>query len=82
VKEEGEGYSVDKNVFEGMIRIRRRVVPLYTAYAAFLLTAFVALVTVMRPIQLSSVYLFAVIVVLIAVLVSLAEAYKVSKTTI
>jgi hypothetical protein len=49
LKEDGEGYTVDKMVFDNMIRIRKTALPLQTAYAAFFLTALVALVTIMRP---------------------------------
>ena len=79
LKEDGEGYTVDKAVFENMIRIRKTVLPLQTAYAAFFLTALLALATVMRPDQLSSTYVFAIIVVLCAFAISSFEAYKVTK---
>jgi hypothetical protein len=79
LKEEGDGYVVEKAVFENMIRIRRTVLPSQVGYAAFFLTALIALVTVLRPSQLSSTYAFAVAVVIVAVGVSLLEAYKVMK---
>ncbi|MGD0395545.1 MAG: winged helix-turn-helix domain-containing protein [Nitrososphaerales archaeon] len=79
LKEDGEGYTVDKTVFENMIRIRKTALPLQTAYAAFFLTALLALVTIMRPNQLSSTYVFAVAVALIALIISSFEAYKVTR---
>lgn len=82
LKEDGEGYAADKTVFENMIRIRRTVLPLQVGYAAFFVTALIALVTIMRPSQLSSAYVFAVAVVLVAVGVSLYEAYKAMKAPI
>ena len=82
LKEEGEGYVVEKTTFENMIRIRRTVFPLQTGAAAFFLTALIILLTVMRPIQLSSTYSFAVVVILIAFLVSSFEAYKAMSTPI
>ena len=82
LKEDGEGYTADKTVFENMIRIRRTVLPLQVGYAAFFVTALIALVTVMRPSILSSTYVFAVAVVIVAVGVSLFEAYKVMKAPI
>ena len=82
LKEEGDGYVVEKAVFENMIRIRRTVLPLQVGYAAFFLTALIALVTVMKPSQLSSAYVFAVAVIVAAVGVSLFEAYKAMKTPI
>ncbi|MDG6956744.1 MAG: ArsR family transcriptional regulator, partial [Nitrososphaerota archaeon] len=62
LKEEGGGYVVDKVVFENMIRVRRAAIPLQTAYAVFLLSAFALLVTVFRPAPVSSTYVFAVVV--------------------
>ncbi len=80
--EDGEGYIADKTIFENMIRIRKTVLPLRTAYAAFFLTALLALTTVMRPNQLSSTYMFAVVVVLVAFAISSFEAYKVTRTAL
>ena len=82
LKEEGDGYAVTKATFENMVRIRKTAFPLHAGYAAFFLTALIILMTVMRPVQLSSTYLFAAIVVLVAFLVSVAEAYKVMKAPI
>jgi DNA-binding transcriptional ArsR family regulator len=79
VKEEGDGYTVDKAVFENMFRIRKTVFPLQAAYAAFFLTALIVLLTIMRPTQLYQEYVFAVAVTLVAVGVSMFEAYKVMK---
>lgn len=80
VKEDGDGYVVDKAVFESMIRIRKTVLPLQTAYAVFFLTALLILVTFLRPIQISPTYVFALFVVLIALAISIIQAYKVTKS--
>lgn len=82
LKEEGSGYVVEKTVFENMIRVRRTVLPLQTGYAAFFLTALVVLLTVMRPSEPSTAYVFAVIVVMAAVGVSLFEAYRAMKAPV
>ena len=82
LKEEGGGYVVDKVVFENMIRVRRAAIPLQTAYAAFLLSALTLLVTVFRPVTVSSTYVFAVVVVGAALAVSLFEAYKAMKAAV
>lgn len=79
LKEEGGGYSVDKRVFEGMVRVRRRVVPLHIAYAAFLLTSLIAMVSVLRPPELSSTYLFAVVVAFVASLVASFQAVRAAR---
>ena len=82
LKEEGGGYVVDKVVFENMIRVRRAAIPLQTAYAVFLLSAFALLVTVFRPAPVSSTYVFAVVVIGAALAVSMFEAYKAMKATV
>jgi len=82
LKEEGDGYVVEKAVFEHMIRIRRTVLPLQVGYAAFFVTALMALVTIMRPTLLSSAYVFAVVVVAVAVGISMYEAFKAMKAPI
>ena len=82
LKEEGDGYVVEKAVFENMIRIRRTALPLQTGYAAFFLMALVALLTIMKPSAWSPTYVFAVIVVVVAVSVSLFEAYRAMKAPI
>ena len=80
--QEGDGYTVDKIVFENMIRIRKTVLPLQTAYAIFFLSALVVLSTVMRPLQVTSTYVFAVAVVLVGFCITAFEAYKVAKAPI
>jgi alkyl hydroperoxide reductase subunit AhpF len=82
LKEEGDGYVVEKVVFENMIRVRRTALPLQTGYAAFFFTALITLLTILRPTQLTSIYVFAVVVVMVAVGVSMLEAYKVMKAPI
>jgi hypothetical protein len=80
LKEEGDGYTVERVVFENMIRIRKVVLPLQTAYAVFFLTALAIFLTVLRPAQLSSTYVFAVVVVSSAFGVSLFEALRTVRT--
>ena len=57
-KEGQNGYTVDKVVFENVIRIRRTVIPLQTTFVAFFATAFVVLLTVLRPTSITSTYVF------------------------
>jgi hypothetical protein len=44
VKEEGNGYVVDKVVIENVIKIRSRLIPFQTSYVLFFLLTLVALV--------------------------------------
>ncbi len=82
LKEQGDGYVVERAVFENMIRIRRTVLPLQVGYVVFFLTALIVLLTFVRPPELSSAYVFAVSVVVVAVGISLFEAYKAMKAPI
>ena len=82
LKEEGDGYVVEKTIFENMIRVRRTVLTLQVGYAAFFLTALLTLVTFMRPSALSSTYVFAITVVIIAAAISMFEAYRVMRAPI
>ncbi len=63
VKEQNEGYVVDRMVFENMIRIRRAVIPFQIAYAVFFGTLLAVLLIFLRNTsQISSVFLFALTV--------------------
>lgn len=73
IREEGEGYVIDRVVFDNVIRIRRTAIPLQVAYAAFFASSLVAMLTILRPSAPSSVYLFAIIVMLIGLIISLYE---------
>ena len=79
LREEGEGYAVNKTVFENMIRFRKTALPLQAAYAIFFLTAMVVLLTVMRPNSLFSSYVFGVVVAAAGFLFSAFEAYKAAR---
>ena len=78
-KEEGEGYSVNKVVFENMIRLRKTVLPLQAAYATFFLAAVIVLLTVMRPDTLLSSYVFGMVVAVVGFAVSAFETYKAAR---
>jgi hypothetical protein len=80
LKEDGEGYTVNKVVFENMVRIKGTALPLQATYATFLAAALIVLLGFLRPPGLSSSYVFAVVVISIAMVFSLYEAYKVSRT--
>lgn len=80
LKEEGEGYTVNKTVFENMIRLRKTALPLQAAYATFFLAAVIVLLTVMRPGPLLSSYVFGVVVAGTGFGISAFEAYKAART--
>lgn len=76
VKEQGEGYTIDKVLFDNVIRIRQMAFPLQAAYAAFFAVILVALGTVARPPELTSAYFIAIVGILTALLISLYEMFK------
>jgi predicted DNA-binding transcriptional regulator len=76
VREEGEGYVVDRVVFDNVIRIRRTAVPLQTAYVAFFASSLAILLTLFRPATFTSLYIFALIVVAIGLVTAGYETIR------
>ena len=76
VKEERAGYVVDRVVVENVVRIRRTSIPVQTAYVGFFGATLAILLTFLRPAAIDSLYFFAIIVNLSALLVSLYETNK------
>lgn len=76
LREEGDGYVVDRVVLENVVRIRRMSIPVQTAYVAFFGATLIILLGFLRPAAISSVYSFALVVNVAAVCVSLYEALK------
>ena len=80
-KAEGNGYTVDRMVFENVIRIRRTVIPLQTTFVAFFVSALVVLLTILRPASITSTYVFSLIVCIVAIAILTYEALKTLATT-
>ena len=80
-KEGQNGYTVDKVVFENVIRIRRTVIPLQTTFVAFFASALVVLLTILRPASITSTYVFSLIVCGAAIVILLYEALKTLAST-
>ena len=76
IKEEGEGYVVDKVVFDNIIRIRRVAIPVQVGYVAFFAVVLGALLTLLRPSVLTSVYFVALVSSLVALLVFIQQTIK------
>ena len=76
IKEEEGGYVVDKNVFENVIRIRRSVIPIQVAYSMFFATLLVALFVLFRPVIYSSLFIFAFVAILLAMILFAYQALK------
>lgn len=76
VREEGGGYVVDKRVFENMIRVRRMIIPFQATYTSFFITTFMIFLTLLKPENVTSTYVFALAVNSVAILVSLYECLR------
>ena len=75
------GYSVDRVIFENVIRIRRTLIPLQTTYLAFFLSTLGILVLFFRPASVTSLFFFALVVNLGGVLITAYEAVKTLSST-
>jgi len=76
LREEDGGYVVDRRVFENMIRVRRMIIPFQAAYGSFFITTFLIFVTLLRPEEVTSTYVFALAVNFAAILISLYECFR------
>jgi DNA-binding transcriptional ArsR family regulator len=77
IKEEQEGFVVERVVVENVIRFRRTAIPIQTAYVTFFGITLLILLALLRPASINSVYFLAVVVNCAALGVSL---YEMSKT--
>jgi predicted DNA-binding transcriptional regulator len=75
IRESGDGYVVDRVVWQNMIRMRRTIIPFQAVYAVFLAAAFVVMVLVLRGAPEEG-YVFGAIVILVALGFSLFETVK------
>lgn len=76
IREEQEGYVVDKVVLQNVIRVRRVSIPIQTAYMAFFGVTFLILLIFLEPTSINSLYFFAIVVNLAALGVSMYETIK------
>src|SRR5487761_143775 len=76
VKEAGDGYVVDRIIFENMIRIGRMRIPFTTSLVAFFAASLVILIALMKPATLAPIFLFALGTNLVALLAFLYLTVK------
>jgi len=76
IKESENGYTVDRVLFGNLVRVRRMVVPFQITYTILFASALIVMLTVLRPPTLTSLYVFALVVVWIALAASLYESLK------
>jgi DNA-binding transcriptional ArsR family regulator len=75
VREEVEGYVVDRRVWQNMIRMKRALFPIQLIYAIFLTAAVVAMVAFFRS-EPEHGYVFGLTIMLVALGFTLYEAGK------
>lgn len=78
VKEQDQGYAVDRTVFENMIRIRRSLIPLQIAYAVFYATMLGALFILFYSSydKAPELFIFAAVVTLSALGLFASQAFR------
>lgn len=79
IREEQEGYVIERVVFENVVRFRRISIPFQAAYTVFFAISLVVLLTALRPPVVTSTYFFALAVIAVALLISVYEAFKTMK---
>lgn len=76
IREQDNGYLVDKIVFANMIRIKRTLIPFQTTYTVFFAVTLMILLTYLRPLEVTSTYVFALVVNSVAIATSLYEVIR------
>jgi DNA-binding transcriptional ArsR family regulator len=75
IREDQDGYVVDRNVWQNMIRMRRTVIPFQAFFVVLFAAAVAVMLTVLRT-NPSEGYTFGLAVVLIALGLSLYETFR------
>lgn len=76
IREDRNGYVVDKVVLDNVIRIRRISIPVQTAYATFFAATLIILILFLRPQIIDSVFFFALVINACALAIFIFEAIK------
>jgi DNA-binding transcriptional ArsR family regulator len=76
IREEQDGYVIDRMIFENIIRVRRALIPFQATYSIFFASTLVVMLTLLRPPDLTSVYVFALIVNGVALTISSYEVLR------
>lgn len=76
IREEQGGYVIERMVLENIVRIGRMSFPVQTGYVAFFGVALLITLVLLRPVAVSSSYMFGVLVDVAALAVSIWETRK------
>lgn len=74
VKEANDGFVADTVMLENMVRIKRTVIPIWSILVIFFATSVVLLLSLERPSgPITHSYLFSLIVIVVALIVSISQ---------
>ena len=76
IRESENGYAVDRVTFDNLVRVRRMVIPFQITYAVLFASALIVMLTVLRPAILTSVYVFALVVIWFGLVAALYESIR------
>jgi hypothetical protein len=76
VLEKDGGFVVERTIFENMIRIRRSLIPLHTTFVIFFGTTLAGLFFIFRPVTISSLFVAAVAINLVALAIFLYQTFE------
>jgi hypothetical protein len=76
VQEKDDGYVVDRVFMNNFMRIRETAIPLQAALAGFLATGLVILLTLTRPADLTSGYVFSLVIITVALVASVLQSIR------
>lgn len=76
IREEQDGYVIDRVIYSNVIRVRRTSIPLQAAYAAFFVASFFVMLTLFRPSTISAGYFFALLIIAVGAVLSAYEGIK------
>ena len=76
IREERDGYVIDRVIYSNVVRIRRTSIPIQAAYASFFIASLVVMLTLFRPAAIGSAYFFALLVIALGALISVYEGIK------
>jgi DNA-binding transcriptional ArsR family regulator len=79
IRQEQDGYVIDRVVVDNVIRIRRVAIPVQIAYVVFFSVTLLLFLMPLRPVAINSIYFLAVVVNSAALVVSLNEVRKTLK---
>jgi predicted DNA-binding transcriptional regulator len=76
IKEERNGYVVDRVIWSNIIRFRRTSIPIQAAYATFFVASLVVMLTLFRPPAVTASYFFVLLVISVGIFLSVYEGHK------